>query len=85
MLACQKLVVRALRLRRNTHWQDYASFDSLLARAGLGHLVKGWIVCGTPAIEDCLTGLTGSSTRAGADCTDLQLQHIGNSVLTVKH
>ncbi len=31
---------RVLRLRRNTH----ASFDSLLSRALLGHLGKGWIV-----------------------------------------
>ena len=27
---------RFLRLRRNTHWHYYASFDSLLSRAGLG-------------------------------------------------
>ena len=32
---------------------------------------KGWIVSG-------LTGLTGSSTRSGTGCTDLQL--IGSSV-----
>ena len=31
-----------LRLRRNTHWHLHASFDSLLFRAGLGHLGKGW-------------------------------------------
>ena len=32
----------------------------------------------TPPLEDCLTRLTGSSTRAGTGCTDLQL--IGSSV-----
>ena len=41
------VVGRVLRLRRNTHWQQYASFDSLLSRAGLGHLGKVWIVRGT--------------------------------------
>ena len=35
-------VIRVLRLRRNTH-----SFNSLLFRAGLGHLGKEWIVRGT--------------------------------------
>ncbi len=36
---------RVLRLRRSTHWHVYvSSFDSLLSRAGLGHLGKGWIV-----------------------------------------
>ncbi len=38
---------RILRLRRNTHWHKDASFDSLLSRAGLWHLGKGWIVRGT--------------------------------------
>ncbi len=33
-----------LRLRRNTHWQKYASFNNLLSRAGLWHLGKRWIV-----------------------------------------
>ena len=41
------LFSRILRLRRNTHWHKDASFDSLLFRAGLGHLGKGWIVRGT--------------------------------------
>ena len=27
-------------------------------------------------LEECLTGLTGSSTRAGTSCTDLQLKDI---------
>ncbi len=40
-------VDRVLRLQRNKHWQYFASFDSLLSRAGLGHLGKKWIVCGT--------------------------------------
>ncbi len=39
-----KVVNRVLRLWRNTHWHYYASFDSLLSRAGVGHLGKGWIV-----------------------------------------
>ncbi len=43
----QFVVDRVLRLRRNTHWQDCASFDSLLSRAGSEHLGKGWIVRGT--------------------------------------
>ncbi len=34
-------VGRVLRLRRNTHFQDIVSFDSLFSRAGLGHLGKG--------------------------------------------
>ncbi len=41
------IVGRVLRLRRNTDWQDYVRFDSLLSRAALGHLGKGWIVRGT--------------------------------------
>ena len=40
------VVVYFLRLRRNTHWHEYASYDSLLSRAGLGQLGKGWIVRG---------------------------------------
>ena len=69
---------RFLRLRWNTHCCNNASFDSLLYRAGLGQLGKGWIVRGTTTIEDCLTGLTGSSTQVGTGYTDLQL--IGSSV-----
>ena len=38
---------RFLRLRRNTHWHNHASFDSLLSSADLGNLGKGWIVRGT--------------------------------------
>ncbi len=63
-------VGRLLRLRRNTHWPEYASFDSLISRAGLGNFGKGWIVRDTTT-----TGLTGSSTpswnkllRFTADC-----------------
>ncbi len=41
------VVFRILRLRRNKMLTT--SFDSLLSRAGLGHLGKGWIVCGTTA------------------------------------
>ena len=26
---------RVLRLRRNTHWQEYVNFDSLLSREGI--------------------------------------------------
>ncbi len=36
-----------LRLWRNSHWHQNASFDSLLYRAGLGYLGKGWIDHGT--------------------------------------
>ena len=61
------VVGRVLRLRQNTYWQYYASFDSLLSRAGLGYLGKGCIV------RDTTSGLTGSSTRAGTGCADLQL------------
>ena len=62
----QNVVVgRVLRLR-----QQYSSFDSpILSRAGLGHLGKGGLFV-APSLEDCLTGLTGSSTRAGTGCTD---------------
>ena len=56
-----KFVGRVLRLRRNTYLQDNVSFDSLLSRAGLEHLEKGWIVCRTTTTkDDCLTGLAGS-------------------------
>ncbi len=37
-------VGRFLRLWRNTHWHECANFNSLLSRAGLGHLGKGWII-----------------------------------------
>ena len=40
-------VFRFLRLRRNTHWHQDATFDSLLSRAAFEHLGKGWIVHGT--------------------------------------
>ncbi len=45
----QKLVMicRVLRLRRN---------ESLLFRVALGHLGKGWIVCGATS-TDCILGL----------------------------
>ncbi len=69
-------VGRVLRLRRNTHWQDIASFDSLLS---LGILGKGGLFV-VPPLEDCLTGLTRSSTQAGTGGTELQL--IGTSVPT---
>ncbi len=39
----RKFVVCVLRLRRNTHWHQNASFDSLFSRADLGPLGKGWI------------------------------------------
>ena len=48
------VVGRVLRLRRNTHRHQYASFDSLLSRSGLGHC--SFVV--TPPEEDYLTGLT---------------------------
>ena len=64
------VVGRILRLRRNTEWQEYANFNSLLSGAGLGNLGKGGFV--TPSIEDCLTRLMGSSNQARTGCTDLQ-------------
>ena len=63
------LVVSVLRLRRNVHWQEDASLDSLLSRAGLWQLGKGWIVRDTTTRT---TRLAGSSTRTGTGCTDLQ-------------
>ena len=38
------VVNRVLRLWRNMHWEQYASFDSLISRAGLRHLGKRWVV-----------------------------------------
>ena len=49
------------------------SFDCLLSLAGLGHLGNGHNY-----LDDCISGLTGSSTPTGTGCTDLQL--IGSSV-----
>ncbi len=34
------IIGRVLRLRRNTHWPNHTSFDSLLSRAGLRHQGK---------------------------------------------
>ena len=53
-----------LRLRRNTHCQEHAIFDNLLSRAGLWHLLKGWIVRGTTT-RRLPYWPTGTSTRAG--------------------
>ncbi len=61
------IVGRVLRLRRITHWQLCASFESLLSPAGLRHLGKGGLLVASP-LEDCLNGLSGSSTRAGTGC-----------------
>ena len=50
-----------LRLRRNTNGrtENYASFDSLLSRAGLGHLGIGWTGLSVVLpLDDCLTGVT---------------------------
>ncbi len=71
------VVGRFLRLRRNTHWQWYASFDSLLSRAGYWHHGKGWIVCGTTTSR-LHYWAKGSSTRAETGCAYTQL--IGSSV-----
>ena len=46
-IATEFFVGRVLRLWRNTHWEQNASFDSLLSRVGLGHFGKEWIVRGT--------------------------------------
>ena len=64
-------VGRVLRLRRNMHWQDIASFDGLLSLDGLWHLGKGRIVRGTTT-RRLPPRLTGSSTQAGTGCTDIQ-------------
>ena len=65
------IVGRVLRLRWNTQWQQNANFNSLWLRESLE---KG-VLFGTPSLTDCLTGLTGSSTRAFdssmADCQAL--------------
>ena len=37
----KSLVVRVLRLWRIAHWQEYASFDSLLSLGSLWHLGNG--------------------------------------------
>ena len=56
-----------LRLRRNTHRQKVPVLTAflLLSRDSLGHLekIKGGLFL-APQLEDCLTGLTGSSTQA---------------------
>ena len=69
-------IIRVLRLRRNTHWQKYASFDTQLSPV----LATG--IMGKDGLFEALqledTWLTGSSTRAGTDCTNLQLP--GSSV-----
>ncbi len=54
------------------------TFNSLLSRAGVGHLGKGWTCRGTTTLEDCLTGLTGPSTRAGTGCTDIQISGVAD-------
>ncbi len=76
---------RVLRLRGITHWHDEnATFDSLLSRAGLGHLGEGWIVRDTPTT--ILTGLTGSSTQAGTCCTCILIYSLSVAVgPTAKH
>ena len=45
------------------------AYSPVLASDILG---KGGLF-GAPPLEDCLTGLTGSSTIAGTGCADLQL------------
>ena len=74
------VVRRVLRLRQKTHWQERDSFDSPLAEGILG---KGGLFVAPPDCQDCLFGLTGSSTRAETGCTDLQL--IRSSVTTARH
>ena len=44
LMACIFVIGCVLRLRRNTHWQEYASFDRMLSCTGLRHLGKGCIV-----------------------------------------
>ena len=49
-------ICRVLRLRRNTYWQQYASFYCLVSLAGLRILGKGGLFA-TPPLEDALLGL----------------------------
>ena len=52
-------------------------FNSLLSRAGVGHLGNGWIVRGTTTRRLPYWPLTGSSTQPGTVGSELQL--IGKS------
>ncbi len=47
------------------------------SRAGLRHLGKGWLDCGTTTRRFAYcTGLTGSSAQSGTGCTDIHLVYI---------
>ena len=59
----RSLFFRVLRLRRNTHGLLITSFDSLLSRAGLEHLGKGWTVRGTTTRRVPYLAQKGSSTQ----------------------
>ena len=56
------VICSVLRLRRNTHWQQNVSFDSLLS---LGRLGKGCIFRDTTTRRLPYSANAGSSTRAG--------------------
>ncbi len=62
-------------IRTGSRMPVLTAYFPVLAKGILG---KGGLFV-TPPLEDCLTGLTGSSTRAGTGCTDLQL--ISSSVV----
>ena len=66
------VVSRVLRLWRNVQGQEHAGFDSLLSRAGLEHLGKGWIVRVTTT-RKLPYWSTSSSTRAGTGRCDFKL------------
>ena len=66
-------------IRTSSKLPVFTAYFPVLAEGILG---KGGLLV-TPPLEDCLTGLTGSSTQAGTSCNDLSL--IGSSVATARH
>ncbi len=60
---------------RNTHWQEYSSFDSLHSRPGFGHLRKEWIACCTTTrrLPYWVNGLFYPSWKS---CTKLQFENM---------
>ena len=55
-----------------TAYKSNANLDSLLSRVGLDILGEGKLFV-APPLEDCSTGLTGSSIQAGTGCTNFLL------------
>ena len=70
-------VGRILRLRRIRTGSKLPVLTAYFPLSAYGILGKGGLFV-APQQEDCLTGLTGSSTLAGTSCAYLQL--IGSSV-----